>query len=56
MVARPGYPASPREAGPPVWGQDEPINRRDLEEWIWIALLIITVAIMIGLTVWPWIS
>ncbi len=27
---------------------------RDREEWFWIALLVVTSAIMIGLTVWPW--
>ena len=31
-------------------------RRRDREEWFWIALLVVTVALMIGLTIWPWIN
>lgn len=27
---------------------------RDREELFWIALFILAVAVMIGLTVWPW--
>lgn len=29
---------------------------RDREELFWIAVMILAVATMIGLTVWPWIS
>ena len=25
-------------------------------EWFWTALLIVTLAIMVGVTVWPWIA
>ncbi|WGM31515.1 hypothetical protein KKHFBJBL_01762 [Brevundimonas sp. NIBR11] len=28
-------------------------RRRDREEWFWIALMIVAVAAMVGLTVWP---
>lgn len=29
------------------------MNRRDREEWAWIALMLIALAVMIGVTVWP---
>jgi len=32
------------------------MKRRDHEEWAWITLMIIAVAVMIGLTVWPWLA
>lgn len=32
------------------------MKRRDREEWFWIALLIFAVALMAGLTVWPWVD
>ena len=28
--------------------------RRNREEWVWITLMIVAVAVMIGLTVWDW--
>ena len=35
-------------------GQDQPMRRRDRQEWFWIGLLVVTVALMAGLTAWPW--
>jgi len=32
------------------------MRHRDRQEWFWIALLIVTVLISAGVTVWPWIS
>ena len=32
------------------------MRRRDHEEWTWMTLMIIAVAVMIGLTVWDWIG
>lgn len=32
------------------------MRRRDHEKWIWITLMVIAMAVIIGLTVWPWIA
>lgn len=31
-------------------------RRRDREEWFWIALMFIALGLMIGVTIWPWVS
>lgn len=32
------------------------MRSRDREEWFWITLMIVTLSIMAGVTVWPWLN